>query len=198
MQERRHVRDSVAVRRRRIAELVDQHGALKVSSLAGLLNVSAITARRDVEALAGEGVVERRHGWVAGAGGIPSARPSRATVGTLAIVLPERHSYFDEVTRGAHRALEGSGYRVALHLAPHSDTSDRPVLELVRRQRPDGLLLAPRWNTPESEAASRALLAELDLPTVVLERPLGPPPDNRSLDVVRGAPRHGRDRKSVG
>lgn len=185
------MRDSVEVRRRRIAELVDQHGALKVSSLAGLLNVSAITARRDVEALAGEGVVERRHGWVAGAGGIPSARPSRATVGTVAIVLPERHSYFDEVTRGAHRALESSGYRVALHLAPHSDTSDRRVLELVRRQRPDGLLLAPRWNTPESEAASRALLAELDLPTVVMERQLGSHPDYRSLDVVRSDHRHG-------
>lgn len=185
------MRDSVEVRRRRIAELVDQHGALKVSSLAGLLNVSAITARRDVEALAGEGVVERRHGWVARAGGIPSARPSRATVGTVAIVLPERHSYFDEVTRGAHRALESSGYRVALHLAPHSDTSDRRVLELVRRQRPDGLLLAPRWNTPESEAASRALLAELDLPTVVMERQLGSHPDYRSLDVVRSDHRHG-------
>ena len=151
------MRDSVEVRRRRIAELVDQHGALKVSSLAGLLNVSAITARRDVEALAGEGVVERRHGWVAGAGGIPSARPSRATVGTGAGVLPARPSY----------------------------------VVVVRRQRPDGLLLAPRWNTPESEAASRALLAELDLPTVVMERQLGSHPDYRSLDVVRSDHRHG-------
>src|SRR5699024_1397216 len=139
----------------------------------GLLNVSAITARRDVEALAGEGVVERRHGWVAGAGGIPSARPSRATVGTAAIVLPERHSCFDAGTRGSHRALARAGYRVALHPAPRSDASGRGVLELGRRRRRDGLLLSCRWSTPESAAASRALLAELALRTVVMEGQLG-------------------------
>src|SRR5699024_10434442 len=126
-----------------------------------------------------------------GAGGIPSARPSRATVGTVAIVLPERHSYFDEVTRGAHRALESSGYRVALHLAPHSDTSDRRGLELVRRQRPDGLLLAPRWNTPEREPAPPAPLAALDLPTVARERPLGSPTAHRPPRPLPRTPQPG-------
>src|SRR5699024_552309 len=72
----RHVGDSVEVRRRRIAELVDQHGALKVSSLAGLLNVSAITARRDVEALAG------RASWNAGTDGwlAPAVSPPQGRV----------------------------------------------------------------------------------------------------------------------
>lgn len=186
------MRDSVEMRRRRIAELVGLHGALKVSSLAGLMGVSAVTARRDVEALAEKGVVERRHGWVVQAGGgFSAAAPTRKTVGTVAIVLPERHSYFNEVTRGAHRALERSGYRVVLHPTPESDASDRRVLELIRREGLDGLLLAPRWNTPENEDASRALLSELDLPTVVMERQLGSHPDYRSLDVVRSDHRHG-------
>lgn len=49
-------------RRARIIELLDQHGAVKVSQLVEELGVSDMTVRRDIETLSEQGLVERVHG----------------------------------------------------------------------------------------------------------------------------------------
>ena len=51
-----------ALRRQRIAEFLHQHGAVTLQQLAESLHVSLSTLRRDLDALADEGVVERTHG----------------------------------------------------------------------------------------------------------------------------------------
>ncbi len=49
-------------RRQRIAEFLHHHGAVTLQQLAEALHVSLSTLRRDLDALAEEGVVERTHG----------------------------------------------------------------------------------------------------------------------------------------
>lgn len=51
-----------ALRRQRIAEFLHHHGAVTLQQLADALHVSLSTLRRDLDALAEEGVVERTHG----------------------------------------------------------------------------------------------------------------------------------------
>ena len=51
-----------ALRRQRIAEFLHHHGAVTLQQLAEALHVSLSTLRRDLDALAEEGVVERTHG----------------------------------------------------------------------------------------------------------------------------------------
>lgn len=50
------------LRRQRIAEFLHHHGAVTLQQLAEALHVSLSTLRRDLDALAEEGVVERTHG----------------------------------------------------------------------------------------------------------------------------------------
>ena len=51
-----------ALRRQRIAEFLHHHGAVTLQQLTDALRVSLSTLRRDLDALAEEGVVERTHG----------------------------------------------------------------------------------------------------------------------------------------
>jgi DeoR family transcriptional regulator of aga operon len=51
-----------AMRRQRIAEFLHHHGSVTLQQLADALHVSLSTLRRDLDALAEEGVVERTHG----------------------------------------------------------------------------------------------------------------------------------------
>lgn len=51
-----------ALRRLRIAEFMQQHGAVTLQQLGESLRVSLSTLRRDLDALAEEGIVERTHG----------------------------------------------------------------------------------------------------------------------------------------
>lgn len=51
-----------ALRRQRIAEFLHHHGAVTLQQLVEALHVSLSTLRRDLDALAEEGVVERTHG----------------------------------------------------------------------------------------------------------------------------------------
>lgn len=51
-------------RHERVLELVRERGSLRVAELAEELGMSAVTLRRDVEALAAQGLVERLHGAV--------------------------------------------------------------------------------------------------------------------------------------
>ncbi|MEV8105600.1 DeoR family transcriptional regulator, partial [Streptomyces sp. NPDC088135] len=58
------MRESAAERHDRLLGLVRERGSARVSDLASLLGVSAVTARRDVEELAGRGLLDRVHGSV--------------------------------------------------------------------------------------------------------------------------------------
>ncbi|MFF2136746.1 substrate-binding domain-containing protein [Streptomyces sp. NPDC058193] len=172
------MREPVDARRTRILAVVHARGAVKVSALASELEVSMVTLRRDVEELARTGMLRRGHGVVRPMGdtGPPAAVPAArggepagegAAVG---LVVPERHSYLYETLHGARTALEEAGARITLHIAPQMAGAERPQVERALAAGVRGLLIAPRWRSAAGEEADYGWLAEVGVPTVMMER----------------------------
>lgn len=171
-------------RRQRILAAVEARGEARVSDLATELEVSVITVRRDVEGLAREGKLRRGHGVARPV--VPAVRasvPRAEKNGAIALVVPERHAYLNEVVHGARTALEEAGARVVLHIAPRVPGAEGAIAERL----PDdtrGLLLAPRWRTAEAEEADYGWLARAEVPTVLMERRPRPGSALHAADAV--------------
>ncbi|MGW4235888.1 substrate-binding domain-containing protein [Streptomyces sp. NPDC004749] len=179
------MREPVELRRQRILAVVESRGAVKVSALAAELEVSVVTIRRDVEELARAGRLRRGHGVARPVRPVeapdPAADRSGARSGagsgqrspegaTVAVVVPERHSYLYETLHGARSVLEESGTRIALHIAPQTVGAERPLVEAALTAGARGLLIAPRWRSALTEEADYGWLAEVGVPTVLMER----------------------------
>lgn len=174
------MREPVEARRQRILAVVQSRGAVKVAVLAAELEVSVVTVRRDVEELAREGLLRRGHGVARTVGSVdeppaaPSAQPPSSeqpgSCGPVALVVPERHSYLYEALNGARTVLEDAGMRIALHISPQAAGAERPLVERALAGGARGLLIAPRWRSVLSEEADYGWLADVDVPTVLMER----------------------------
>ncbi|GGT33574.1 DeoR family transcriptional regulator [Streptomyces kurssanovii] len=170
------MREPSEVRRRRILAVVRSRGSVRVSDLAGELEVSIVTARRDVEELARAGELRRGHGVArslesaAQARGPASASSDAVDGAAVALVVPERHTYLYETMHCARTVLDAAGIRVALHITPQAAGAERPLVERALADGARGLLIAPRWPTVAEEEAGHAWLAGLDVPTVLMER----------------------------
>ncbi|MDT0466235.1 substrate-binding domain-containing protein [Streptomyces gibsoniae] len=165
------MREPVDLRRRRILAAVQARGSARVRDLAAELQVSVVTVRRDVEELTREGRLRRGHGVVRST--LPAQElPERggADGDTVAVVVPERHSYLYETLHGARTALEAAGLRIALHIAPQVPGAERPQVERALADGARGVLLAPRWRSTADEEADHGWLAALDVPLVLMER----------------------------
>ncbi|MFF8912867.1 substrate-binding domain-containing protein [Streptomyces sp. NPDC015032] len=186
------MREPVDLRRQRILSVVESRGAVKVSVLAAELDVSVVTIRRDVEELARAGRLRRGHGVVRPAGEaqppvVVPARPSAEPAGdggAIALVVPDRHSYLYETLHGARTALEESGMRIALHIAHQSADAERPLVERALADGARGLLIAPRWRNARSEELDYGWLADVGVPTVLMERRPRPGSALHALDSV--------------
>lgn len=163
------MRESSEARRQRILAVVASRGTVKVSDLAGELDVSIVTIRRDVEELARLGKLRRGHGVARSLMPVERSLPRTAVNGAVALVVPERHTYLYETMNGARRALEEAGMRVVLHIAPQARGAERPIVEKALTESVQGLLMAPRWRTSEEEADDD-WLAGTGVPTVLMER----------------------------
>ncbi|MFF2330603.1 MULTISPECIES: substrate-binding domain-containing protein [unclassified Streptomyces] len=186
------MREPVELRRQRILAVVESRGAVKVSVLAAELEVSVVTIRRDVEELTRVGQLRRGHG-VARAmretqppAPVPAPRgeDSGRDGGAVALVVPERHSYLYETLHGARTVLEESGMRIALHIAPQSAGAERPLVERALADGARGLLIAPRWRDARSEELDYRWLANVAVPTVLMERRPRPGSALHALDSV--------------
>ncbi|MEU6140600.1 substrate-binding domain-containing protein [Streptomyces sp. NPDC047081] len=176
------MREPVDLRRRRILAAVQARGTARVRDLAAELQVSVVTVRRDVEELMREGKLRRGHGVVRST--LPAQElPEHATGegDPVAVVVPERHSYLYEALHGARTVLDAAGLRVALHIAPQVPGAERPQVERALADGARGVLLAPRWRDPAAEEADYRWLAELDVPTVLMERR---PPKGSALHAM--------------
>ncbi|GAA2455380.1 substrate-binding domain-containing protein [Streptomyces glaucus] len=166
------MREPVDLRRQRILAAVQARGTARVRDLAEELQVSVVTVRRDVEELTRAGRLRRGHGVVRStlpAEEVP-ARAGAAPGDRVAVVVPERHSYLTETLHGARTVLEEAGLRIALHIAPQVPGAERPLVERALADGARGLLLAPRWRSRADEEADEGWLAELTVPTVLMER----------------------------
>jgi DNA-binding LacI/PurR family transcriptional regulator len=164
------MREPSEVRRQRILAVVQARGSARVSDLAAELEVSVVTARRDVEELARAGKLRRGHGVARSVVPVEQAQPApMGEGGAVALVVPERHTYLYETVHGARTALEEAGMRIVLHIAPRVTGAERPIVERVLRDV-QGLLIAPRWRTAADEEADYEWLAQVGVPTVLMER----------------------------
>ncbi|GGZ88544.1 DeoR family transcriptional regulator [Streptomyces spiroverticillatus] len=164
-------------------ELVRRHGTARVSDLAGLLGVSPVTARRDAEALAAKGLLERVHGSVSwpAAASVPGQRPQGLVLGLLA---PSATYYFAEVIRGAHEAAAKAGARLILRISDYRPEEDRARVEGLLAAGAQGLLVAPGWRRPEDPQEYGEWVARLPVPAVLLERQPAPGSPLDGLDRV--------------
>ncbi|MEU5435256.1 substrate-binding domain-containing protein [Streptomyces sp. NPDC020719] len=175
------MRESAAERHDRLLELVRRRGSVRVSDLAGQLGVSPVTARRDVEALAVRGLLDRVHGKVSwphteGAPGVPAQGiPGGGSGGggrelVLGMLAPNATYYFAEVIRGAHEAAAAAGARLILRISDYRPQDDPALAAGLVAAGAEGLLVAPGWKEPHDPVEHGRWIAELPVPTVLLER----------------------------
>ncbi|MFY0511089.1 substrate-binding domain-containing protein [Streptomyces anulatus] len=181
-------------RHERVLELVRERGSLRVAELAEELGMSAVTLRRDVEALAAQGLVERLHGAVVWPTG--QSRPAPATAPpaeglVVGMVVPTTEYYYADVVRGARQTVEAAGARLTIGLSRYLPDEDAAQARRLLSTGADGLLLTPSWERGCPERGEGLWTAEQGVPVVLVERsaPLGHPA--AGLDRVRSDHAHG-------
>lgn len=194
------MRESAVERHDRLLALVRERGTARVSDLAAQLGVSPVTARRDVEALASKGLLDRVHGQVSWPGaqegaerraGGEQAAAAPGSGPVLGLLAPSATYYFAEVIRGAREAAARAGARLILRISDYRPEDDRARTEGLLAAGAEGLLVAPGWRAPGDQAEHGDWIAGLPVPAVLLERRATPGTALDALDRVSSDHRHG-------
>ncbi len=167
-------------------------GSLNAAGFAAKAGISGMTVRRDLAALADQGLLVRVHGGaVAAPESAPgpqrnpkTPRPRRLPLATIGMVVPSASYYFPGVIRGAEAAAQEGGVRLVLGVSNYSAQEEQRQLRRLLDNGVDGILVTP------SEAAlagtdTLALLAGAGVPVVVVERSLDGALDDGDLESVR-------------
>lgn len=196
------MRPHVDQRRARVLALVRARGSARVADLARELGISAVTLRRDVEAMAARGEIQRMHGVISRLESVPPGTepgtagtgaatgtgtgPGRRGTGGLVIgmVVPTTEYYYADVVRGAREVVEARGARLAVGLTRYLAGEDRTQADRLLSTGADGLLLTPNWEAGAPGPGEGAWTAELPVPTVLVERWAPPGHPAASLDRV--------------
>ncbi|MFF4350117.1 substrate-binding domain-containing protein [Streptomyces sp. NPDC001530] len=181
-------------RHERVLELVREHGSLRVADLAAELGVSAVTLRRDVEALAAQGRVHRLHGavvWPGDTDAEAQPRQESAEGAVIGMIVPTTNYIFADIVRGAREAVGAKGGRLVLGMTGYVDSEDAVQAEHLIAGGAEGLLVAPSWFGGVPVGGQEKWLLECAVPTVLVERsaPAGNPA--AALDRVRTDRAHG-------
>ncbi|SDD14428.1 LacI family DNA-binding transcriptional regulator [Auraticoccus monumenti] len=176
-----------------ILRQIELHGMVITAELAVGHGVSAMTVRRDLEELERRGLLRRVHGGaVARSSSAATAWRHRRPVATIGMVVPSADYYFPGVVRGARAAAGQLGVRLVLGVSDYS--TDREV-EQVRRlldNGVDGLLVTPSQSFDQDRTTYR-LLAQQDVPAVVVERSLEGADPGMPIGGVRSDHAHGAE-----
>lgn len=167
-------------RRERIMDELRRGGSVQVSRLAAEIGVSEVTVRRDVTALAAEGLVTRVHGGATLRSPLDAGRRGRRAAGgphgpgttrfTLGMVVPSLSFYWPQVVHGARAEAALGRDRVVLRGSSYSASADRAnIRRLLDSEEVDGLLVAPLVEGDEGHDLVR-WLDTLDVPVVLVER----------------------------
>lgn len=190
------MRPHVDQRQARVLALVRERGTARVADLAGELGISPVTLRRDVEAMAARGEIQRMHGVISRLGSDPAGAEPGAAAGTgagtergaagpvIGMVVPTTEYYFADVVRGAREVVEARGARLAVGLTRYLAGEDRTQADRLLSTGADGLLLTPTWQAGTPGPGEGAWTAELPVPTVLVERWAPPGHPAASLDRV--------------
>jgi len=160
-------------RRRQILDEVRAHGSVRVNDMAERMGVSPVSVRRDLTALAHQGLVTRVHGGAVTrrlervSGGSTPAPVSKRTLG---ITTPSMDYYWPQVVNGAQAAANSYRGQLILRSSSYTLEDDRVQMQrLMETGRVEGLLVAP---VPFRRASNDVLnwLDTLDIPVVLMER----------------------------
>lgn len=178
-------------RRARILREIARRGKIEVAAFAETWGFSEMTIRRDLDALASEGLVRRVRGGAVprreGAGLLPERGTTR---GTLGLIVPDAGRHFSGVIRGAGEAARTAGYRLVVGSSLSSRAEESAQLARMLEAGIDGLLFAPAV-AAAPEPLGWEQIRDLPVPVVIVEpAPLRLPTDLRA-DVVQSDHRHG-------
>ncbi|PPK92472.1 DNA-binding LacI/PurR family transcriptional regulator [Kineococcus xinjiangensis] len=161
-------------RRERLMDELRRNGSVHIRDIAPVLGVSELTVRRDINAMAEQGLLTRVHGGATLSGPLDAAPapartrfPSRYTLG---MVVPSLDYYWPHVVSGARAAATLAQARLVLRGSSYDADDDRRQIErLLGSTEVHGLVAAPETG----DERGRALLRWLDtlpIPVVLAER----------------------------
>ncbi|MCX5010118.1 substrate-binding domain-containing protein [Streptomyces sp. NBC_00555] len=208
------MRPHVDQRQAQVLALVRARGSVRVADLARELGISPVTLRRDIEAMAARGEIQRMHGVISRveAGAAPAAgRAGTGTAGSSAaaghgasagggeglvigMVVPTTEYYYADVVRGARAAVEARGARLTVGLTRYLPGEDRTQADRLLSTGAHGLLLTPNWEAGSPGPGEGAWTVELPVPTVLVERWAPPGHPAAALDRVASDHAHGAAR----
>lgn len=178
-------------RHERVMDELRRNGAVRVKELAALLGVSELTVRRDIAALAAQGLLTKVHGGATLPTDLVPSAPARrrgtsAPRFTIGMVVPSLDYYWPPIVGGARSAAAAHGVAIQLRGSTYDWTEDqRQITRLIESQQVQGLLLAPNL---EGDDVGEMIqwIGELPVPVILVERQ--PPrwtPTSCQLEWVR-------------
>ncbi|MET9609426.1 substrate-binding domain-containing protein [Streptomyces sp. NPDC006512] len=199
------MRPHVNQRQAQVREILRVRGSVRVAELAQELGVSPVTLRRDIEAMAARGEIQRMHGVISkvaaghAAPAAPAARAAAPAGGggeglVIGMVVPTTEYYYADVVRGAREVVEARGARLTVGLTRYLPGEDRTQADRLLSTGADGLLLTPTWDAGSPGPGEGAWTAELPVPTVLVERWAPPGHPAAALDRVASDHAHGAAR----
>ncbi|GAA3734833.1 substrate-binding domain-containing protein [Streptomyces tremellae] len=186
------MREGAAERHDRLLNLVRERGRVRVADLAVQLGVSPVTARRDAEALAARGLLDRVHGavsWPERHGPAGTAPGGGSPV--IGMLAPAAGYYFADIIRGAHEAAAALGARLILRVSDYRPEDDAAHASGLLAAGAQGLLVVPSWTRPEHQAAYAEWIARLPVDAVLVERRAEPGGPLDGMDRVGSDHAHG-------
>lgn len=164
-------------RRERIMDEIREHGSVSVSDVAVRLGVSELTIRRDINALAQQGLVTRVHGGATLRSSIePGLAPGLAghdptvTKYTIGMVVPSLDYYWPPIVNGARAQALQLRARLMLRASTYDVRDNRKQVEaLLNTPGMHGLIVAADQSGDEGLEMLR-WLDSLPVPVVLAER----------------------------
>ena len=152
-----------------ILRLARERGSVQVAELVGILGVSDVTVRRDLDQLAKAGQLEKVHGGAVLPASAEPAAPARhqdpaeeADLPVVGALIPKSSYYFNRVVDGMRRVLREPEGRLLVAVSDYQSGQDLSLAMGLVDSGAQAVLLAP---TDEVEWAGA-----LGVPTVLVER----------------------------
>jgi DNA-binding LacI/PurR family transcriptional regulator len=160
-----------AERRAQILATVDRRGIVRVTDLVEALGVSDVTVRRDLDALARTGQLQKVRGgatarFTTGLSGVPVPVGVPVADAHIGVLVPTAADYFRRIVDGIQGALSRENARLTLSVSDYRPERERALVENLVQTGADGLLLVPTIDH------GREWLHDLPVPTVLVEREL--------------------------
>lgn len=165
-------------------------GVVRVAELVAELGVSSMTIRRDLDALAAQGIVDKFHGGASLRGtaqpaGAAASAPAGSGDAHVGIVIPVDDYYFPSILAGIRDALDESAVRRSLVRSLRDPKQERKLVEELVGSGVTGLVLAPSIDLHEPDAGYANWLHALPVPVVLVEREVPDPESGGALSTVR-------------